>query len=173
MTLPQDYKYLVDDNHFTEEEILSKAETLYKQCANFLEKVKQTNKKLYIHEGKLAKLVCDYFAGLARLKSFHGIEWENPVKQAAYTSFRVLRFSPIQIADNSEGVLFPNELLAVSLIFTECQNAIGETLSKSQEKVIRAFGQEASYVFRFRSYNQQSIEFVLDAFVYGLKAGHS
>ena len=167
----KDYKYLLGENHFTEEEILSKAETLYKQCANFLAELKKTSKNVYIHEGKLEKLVCNYFVGIARLKEFHtDIENESPAKQAAYTAFWIMRCAPVQIMDNSVTELFPNELLAVSFLFTECKKAAGGALSKSQIEAIKNFGHEALYFFKFRHYNQQSIELALFAFLCGLEA---
>lgn len=167
--IPKNYTYLIDDGHFTEEQIRSKLRTLYIQCENHIHKLQPGRKSLYTNEALLELLVCDYFADLARLKAFHEIEWENPIKQIAYTSFWIMRCAPIQIMNNDCKVLFSNEKLAISLFFTECREANGGNLSESQSDKLKTFGHEMHYYYRYRHYTQQSIEHALSAFVSGMQ----
>ncbi|MCL1883218.1 MAG: hypothetical protein FWF81_05625 [Defluviitaleaceae bacterium] len=166
--IPKDYKYLIDDNYFTEEQIFSKLKTIYLMCENHIQIFQPDSKTLYPHEALLEMLVCDYFADLARLKHFHEIEWANPIKQIAYISFWLMRCAPIQIANNNCETLFLNEKLAISLFFTECKERMGGTLTASQNSKLKEFGRELHYYYRYRHYTQQSIEHTLSAFMNGL-----
>lgn len=166
--IPRDYKYLIDDGHFTEEQISSKMKTLYILCENHIKKLQPDNKSLYTHEALLEMLVCDYYADLARLKIFHEIQWANSVKQIAYMSFWLMRCAPVQILNNGCEVLFPNEKLAISLFFTECTAIKSGTLTKAQSLKLREFGRELHYYYRYRHYTQQSIEHTINAFINGM-----
>jgi len=168
MNLPPDYRYLIDDKHFSEEEILSKFESLHEYFLEYLKTREDNKKKLCLHEGKLEDVVYNYFADLARLKAFHDIKLESPIKQASYIAFWILRCAPIQIIDNSKEPRYPNEVIAISIILAECKKALGNTLSKAQATTLHHLGKELDYYFKFRHYSQQSIEIMLQAFMSGL-----
>ena len=164
----KDYTYLINDGYFTERQIHSKMKTCYTLCENLIHELQHGSKSLYTNDALLEMAVCDYYADLARLKPFHEIKTVDAVKQIAYISFWLMRCAPIQILNNSCDILFANEMLVISLFFTECKKLVGGELVVPQSLKLKKFGAELFYYYRYRHYTQQSIEHAMSAFLNGM-----
>ena len=76
------------------------------------------NDSCSIHPDLLWKATLDYFADIARLKSFHGHFYIQEEKIYAYSTFWHLRNHPIQITNNemAEKYVHVNEYIFSSIL---------------------------------------------------------
>ena len=126
--------------------------------------------KVEINERKLIYMVLSYFADIVRLKEFHPIVRTNRIKTYAYSFFWLLRTAPVQLLQEVEdNFLFINEMIVVDAFYTQFVHEYANT-KKLDEEVIHKYLQELLYYFRYRRYDQQSIENQILSFAVGVGA---
>ncbi len=150
--------------------ILQRYDHLTEQIKVILEKLEITN-SVCINTDLLQLSVCDYFEDIDRLKDFHDIDRANVNKIYSYGIFWMLRRSPIQIIDPSLGqeYTYINEKVCVAIIFSKMIVEIGVAAKKDEQtrKRIENFIELLYYNFRYRTYTQQSLELMVEAFFCG------
>jgi len=166
-TFEEDYKYILEI--FDEQIVSDRFEYIYKRMEIFIQKGRFQD-RVIISEKVLRQAVIDYFADIARLKHFHGIEHVNKIKILAYTSYWLLYRKPLQIVLDAKehSKLFINERfvfssLVMDYIDTICNIGVHRVLQKK----ITDFTEICSYFLKYRRYNPQSLELMLVAFEAG------
>ena len=118
----------------------------------------------------LYHVILDYFADIVRLKDFHAIEHTKRDKVIAYTVYWFLKRKPIQINEYSEieKDIFVNERFACSLVIKEClDNAENKVLSAKDAERFDKYIDMLLYYFKYRQYNPQTIELLIESFKIG------
>ena len=137
------------------------------EAEEFLAMLKIEQSKARINNFLLVHAVMDYFTDIARLKSFHPVDYVNKYKIIAYEVFWWLRRKPIQLIDKGEpDTVFINEKFAVSLILSVLDYDARDQ-SKDAQKYIDSFQDSLYYYFKFRHFTAQDIEMILLAFKAG------
>ena len=129
-----------------------------------------------INSDLLGKAVIDYFEDIDRLKKFEDIELVNVDKIYGYGTFWILRRSPIQILDKNIDIRFLhiNEKVCTTLVFAKMLAEMGIP-PVDENKRFEDFIELVYYNFKYRTYTQQSLELMVEAFCcgYELKEGKS
>ena len=161
------YEYLVAGNNppYTEKEIWDWYRLWSKAINNILKRTGLENKAV-INERRLIHMVLDYFADIERLKEFHPVEKPTRIKKYAYSFFWLLRTAPVQLLEEvDDNVLFINEMVVVDLFLTQFfEITKAKTLDSN---VVLRYLVELLYYFKYRRYDQQSIENQILSFVVG------
>ena len=166
--LPSTYEYLVtgDNPPYTEKEIWNRYSFWAEVIRGIIIRVGLENKAI-INERKLIYMVLSYFADVVRLKEFHPVERTNRVKVFAYSFFWLLRMAPVQLLEEvDDRDLFINEMIAVDVFYTQFVHEIGQAKGLDDNLIYR-YLQELLYYFKYRRYDQQSIENQILSFVVG------
>jgi hypothetical protein len=132
--------------------------------------VKKIAGNIRIDTQSLKAVVCDYFSDIARLKDFHKLQRVNVAKIYAYTTYWLLRRSPLQVVDNFRGSEYINELFATSYLVSHILAELGTTASLCENPA--AFYEFQNLIFynlKFRHYTQQSLELMIEAFICGYR----
>jgi len=162
--LPTDYSYLEANIN----DIELRLEFLYCKMLHFIENNDIKN-ELRISKELTEQLMLDYFTDIIRLKSFHGIEYENTSKIDGYLCYWILRRKPIQvIGDVDVTKLMVNELFVCNLLIYTCLSEVSDP-TKYKEDVLSEFRKHLFYHLRFRRVDQQGLELLIFAFQSALK----
>lgn len=90
-----------------------------KTCAIFyLNNIEGNYKDVFLNMKLLRHAVESYFLDLNRMKEFHGIDYADRHKRAAFTMLWMTRVHPIQLhthANMTEALIIINEIFAVGL----------------------------------------------------------
>jgi len=140
---------------------------LLEQLNDVLEGLKITD-KVRIDERLLELSVIDYFEDIERLKDFHEIERVNVKKIYSYGAYWFLRRKPIQITDPSveKNLLHINEKVCTAITIPKMLKEMN-ILATDDNKRILDFIDLLYYNFKYRTYTQQSLELVMEAFFCG------
>jgi len=162
--LPKDYSYLEADRS----EIELRLEFLYRKMLHFIEN-NDIKDELSISKELTEQLILDYFTDISRLKSFHGIEYENIAKVDGYLCYWILRRKPIQVIGEVDITnVMVNELFVCNLLIYACLSEVPDP-TKYKEEVLSDFRKHLFYHLRFRRVDQQSLELLIFAFQSALK----
>ena len=124
--------------------------------------------KVCINTDLLELAVIDYFEDIARLKDFQGIDRANVDKIYSYGAFWFLRRKPIQIIAPSFPLahLHINEKVCVAITVPKMLAEMGIS-AKGEQRRIEDFLDLLHYNFKYRTYTQQSLELMMEAFFCG------
>lgn len=126
------------------------------------------------NERILYHVLLDYYTDISRLKDFHGIENTKTDKIMGYLVFWILRRKPIQITDFSEVEkdVFVNERFACNLLIAECLlDKEDKVLTADMEKKFEKYIDLLLYYFKYRQFNPQVIELLIESFKMGREFG--
>ncbi len=118
----------------------------------------------------------DYYADISRLKSFHGIQRVNVEKIYAYGMHWLLQRRPLQTkASVPDSLCFINEMTVLLMYLPKMLVNLGlsvNSVTKGRRSLL-TFAELLYYNFRYRHYQQQSLELMISAFFtgYRLSAG--
>jgi hypothetical protein len=124
--------------------------------------------KVNINTDLLELAVFDYFEDIYRLKEFQGIDRVNVDKIYSYGAYWILRRNPIQLIDTSlePEYIHINEKICVAITIPKMLEEMGITATGDSER-IKGFLELLYYNFRFRTFTQQSLELMIEAFFCG------
>jgi hypothetical protein len=166
--IPNTYEYLVvgDNPPYTEKEIWDRY-IFWSEVIKDIVKQNGLENKAIINERKLIYMVLSYFADIVRLKEFHPVERTNRIKVFAYSFFWLLRMAPVQLLEEVDDKdLFINEMIAVDVFYTQFVHEVVQA-SGLDDDLIHRYLQEILYYFKYRRFDQQSIENQILSFVVG------
>lgn len=113
----------------------------------------------------------DYYSDIVRLKDFHLIERAKTDKVIAYLIFWILRRKPIQLKQDSEDEkdIFVNERFACTMLLSECllEKMDDVRLTEELERKLEKYIDLLLYYFKYRQYNPQVIELLIESFKMG------
>jgi len=126
--------------------------------------------KLRIDEESFQMAIIDYFTDIARLKDFQDIERANVDKIYGYELYWFLRRHPIQIIEEIPDNFDINEKVAIGVflprILAEAGMPYSEEGQNDEFRVrLKAFIDLLFYNLKYRSYTQQSLELMIEAFL--------
>jgi hypothetical protein len=130
------------------------------------------DKKLRIDESSFQNIIIDYFTDTARLKDFQDIKRTNVDKIYGYELFWFLRRHPIQLIEDMPNNFDINEKVAIGVFLPRILAEAGlpykpkEQSAEFQEK-LNKFIDLLFYNLKHRSYTQQSLELMIEAFLCG------
>ena len=128
--------------------------------------------KLRIDEESFQMVIIDYFTDIARLKDFQDIKRANVDKIYGYELFWFLRRHPIQLTEGLPKNFDINEKIALGVFLPRILAEAGlphkfkEQTVEFQERLKR-FIDLLFYNFKHRTYTQQSLELMIEAFLSG------
>ena len=165
--------YNCDDilSEFGEKKLEERYQTLFDTMVKYLE-INNLQEKAEINKVILAHVVIDYFYDIMRLKNFHvDIKKVNSPKVIAYTAYWLLYRKPIQIIDNNwedRQLATVNERFVLQLILNYLSERERDThiLSRNNEG-LQNFSRLMLYYLVYRSYDAQSLEMIITAFLAG------
>lgn len=160
-----DYEEIIE--HFGEEKILSRFNTLEEYLKIYIER-SSFKSNVTISYGLLNQAVIDYFADIDRLKNFHHIEKINYIKVHAYSAYWLLRRKPIQIIkddDENTELAFINENFVASYLlqFLRGDNR-GVVIKRENRMEYDEFVSNLKYVLRYRMVTPQVLETILESY---------
>ena len=169
-SIPTNYKYLVEDGHYTEDYLEEGFLYWHERCENFISiKTKKMELKSYVRidEDRLILMVLSYFADIVRLKEFHqNVDVTRRVTTFAYSSYWFLKCGPLQLIEllppDNKRLNSINELFVATIWISE----FVKPLNIKKELSDRYF-KELFYFFKYRSYHAQSLEAMLTALLLG------
>jgi len=128
--------------------------------------------KLRIDEESFENIILDYFTDIARLKDFQDIKRTNADKIYGYELFWFLRRHPIQLLEDMPQFYDINEKVALGVFLPRILAESGlpyEPKKQTAEfqKRIKKFIDLLFYNFKYRTYTQQSLELMIEAFLCG------
>ena len=164
-----DYKYLIEK--FGESVIKERYGYMEQRANSFIKKC-ELDDEAFLNHNILNVVVLDYFADLARLKEFEGIERTNKNKITAFMSYWWLRRKPIQLkTDNldNEELVYINEKFISTLITKDFMYANSSKLMSNEQcdKCI----EHLFYHLKYRVYTAQTLELMLMAADTGIEIG--
>jgi len=161
----ESYEYLL--NIFTEDVIYSRFENILTQIQDVLEGMRILD-KVEVNIDLLGLAVLDYFEDIARIKNFQRIPRTNVDKIYSYGVYWLLRRNPIQILDQSleKEFLHINEKVCVLITIPKMLEEMQITTIGNKERIFN-YLQLMYYNFKYRTYTQQSLEFMIEAFFCG------
>ncbi len=119
----------------------------------------------------LTHALLDYYTDIVRLRDFHSIENVKTDKVVAYLIFWILRRKPIQLTQDSEDErdIFVNERFACTMLLGECllENMEDVKLTEDLAKKLGKYIDLLLYYFKYRQYNPQVIELLIESFKMG------
>jgi len=129
-------------------------------------------KKLRIDENSFQNIVIDYFTDTARLKDFQDIKRTNVDKIYGYELFWFLRRHPIQLIEDIPDAFDINEKIALGVFIPRILADAGlpyepKNQSKEFQERLNVFINLLFYNIKYRSYTQQSLELMIEAFLCG------
>jgi hypothetical protein len=125
-----------------------------------------------IDDESLENAILDFFTDMARLKDFHNITHEKHQKVYAYELYWFIRRHPVQITTPSINDFDINEKVAIGVFFPKILEYAGINYRKDVPKMrdrtpLFDFVNLLFYNLKYRSFNQQSLELMIEAFVSG------
>ena len=175
-TKDKHYQFLLE--YFPANNIHLRFKTLWEDTVKVVESYGLQN-KLRVDEKSFQMVILDYFTDTARLKDFQDIRRTNVDKIYGYEMYWFLRRHPIQIIDGCQnladfdinekvamGVFLPRILQAAKLPYEEKkQNA-------EFQAILKKFIELLFYNLKYRTYTQQSLELMIEAFLTGCDCTH-
>lgn len=150
--------------------MMSRFTSLYSEISKYIvsfhaAEYAQVNIKL------LGKAIVDYTEDIERLKDFEGIERVNEAKIYAYQTYWLMRRKPIQITNSADvpevGNYLNEYVFAVLLTAWMCREAGMDIHMNNPYR--QRFIKLLSYNFKYREFNQRSLEVMVEAFLLGCK----
>lgn len=125
--------------------------------------------KLRIDEESFQMVIIDYFTDVARIKDFHSIERINVNKIYAYGMYWFLRRKPIQLVEPVPDNFDINEKIVIGIFLPKILKEAGleETKDPVLKERLRTFINLLFYNLKYRTYTQQSLELMIEAFLCG------
>ena len=151
--------------------ILTRFSKLLPELQQYIVKLHATD-YAYVNTRLLAKAVIDYFEDIEKLKLFEGMTRANEAKVYAYEAFWLLRRKPVQIVVQklpSEVGLYINEFIVSAMLISRMYEEAGIKKSGTDQERMRFFAL-LFYNFKYRQYDQKSLEVMIEAFLLGHKA---
>lgn len=167
----QEYNYNYLLTKFEEKVIKERYNYMEQRATAFIKK-SNLEKDVYLNHNSLNVVILDYFADLARLKDFEGIERTNKNKITAFMSYWWLRRKPIQIKTDgieNEDLVYINEKFISTLISKDFMYTnTKKTMSNDQcDKCL----EHIYYHLKYRVYTAQTLELMLMAADTGIEIG--
>jgi hypothetical protein len=164
------YQFLL--KYFPDNVIFIRFRTLLSEVITILKKIDIADKvRIDIESFKM--IILDYFTDIARLKDFQNIEHTNVQKIYGYELYWFLRRHPIQIVHNFPRNFDINEKVAIALFLPKILKEAGIDPAKPSGKTGRNFINLLFYNLKYRTYTQQSLELMFDAFSSGCHWGEA
>jgi hypothetical protein len=169
------YKFLLE--YFPANIISLRFEKLWQDMVLVLEK-SGVEDKVRIDEESFQMAVIDYFTDIFRLKAFQNIERVNVSKIYGYEMYWFLRRRPIHIISSISNSFDINEKVVIGIFFPRLLAEAGIPYSKdAQNETLRerlnGFINLLFYNFKYRTYTQQSLELLIEAFLCGCSCARS
>ena len=164
-----DYKYLIEK--FGEKVIKDRYNFMEKRANAFVKECKLEN-KVFLNHNIMNVVVLDYFADLARLKEFEGIERTNKNKITAFMSYWWLRRKPLQLKIDDlgdEDLVYINEKF-ISTLITKDFMYYNSKKVMSNEQCDKCI-EHLFYHLKYRIYTAQTLELMLMAADTGIEIG--
>ena len=143
--------------------------TCYESFLDFSEKL-GLQERITIDERVLMHSICDAYADIMRLKDFHHIIKENPVKTLAYRCSWLLRRKPIKVLGNEteEDLVYINEKFVYSLI-ASClmQQDVDLSAGTNDSLCVTNYLNALLYYLKYRSCTPQVLEIIILSFQAG------
>ena len=164
------YQFLL--KYFTRSKIHDRYESLWADTVRVMEGIGHED-KFRIDEKSFKMVILDYFADTARLKDFHDIERTNVNKIYGYGLYWFLRRHPIHPLEGIPNNFAINEKVAIGVFFPRIMKEAGlplyvkEIQNESYKKRLRVFIDLLFYNLKYRTYTQQSLELMIEAFLCG------
>ena len=164
----ESYEYLIDQ--FGEQTIKDRYSSMEKRALAFIEENKLTE-KVALNHNILNVVILDYFADLARMKDFEGIERANKNKITSFMAYWWLRRQPLQLMIddvNQEELVYINEkfmttFIAKDFMFLDNKAMNSEKCKKCLKHIY--------YHLKYRVYTAQTLELMLMAADTGIEIG--
>ncbi len=163
----RDYKELI--KKVGEDDFQSRLEELTRLIDTFLQEA-GFNDYAACNERILYHVLLDYYSDIFRLEEFHEIAHPKTDKITAYLIYWILRRKPIQFLCFSEDEkdIFVNERFACTLLLNECLLEDNDyKLNKTVLEKADAYLDLILYYFKYRPYNAQVIELLIESFKMG------
>ena len=163
------YRFLL--KYFPANKISIRFQSLWADTITVIEKTGLED-KLRIDEESFQMAIVDYFADVARLKDFQDIERANVDKIYGYELFWFLRRHPVQLLEGAPGNFDINEKVAIGVflprILAEADLPYTEEVQNEEFRArLKVFIDLLFYNLKFRTYTQQSLELMIEAFLCG------
>jgi len=128
--------------------------------------------KFRIDNESFENIVLDYFTDIARLKDFQDIKRTNVDKIYGYELFWFLRRHPIQLLEDIPQFFDINEKVALGVFLPRILAEAGlpyepKNQTAKFQKRLNKFIDLLFYNFKYRTYTQQSLELMIEAFLSG------
>jgi hypothetical protein len=125
-----------------------------------------------IDEDLLALAILDYFEDIARLKDFQDISYINEQKIYSYGTYWLLRRKPVQLTRQvDDKYIHINEKVVLAMMLPKMFEEKGiqyqENHCTEAKQALFCFSELLLYNFKFRTYTQQSLELMVEAFFCG------
>jgi hypothetical protein len=183
---PSSYDYLITGKYFTDDEgnnlapdiFVERYAVLFEMLQSLLEKY-ELDKYCSVNERLLKDAVMDYFADIARIKSFHPITRAQRNKIYAYEAFWLLRNNVIQLS-GEEGIpnscLHVNELIVSHLFVWLLAKQVHDNFSADIQidslkdklegsDIIIELREKLEYDFMYRTYTAQTLLLAFEFFI--------
>lgn len=141
-------------------------EHLLTQIQDVLEQMGITD-EVIVNTDLLGKAIVDYFEDIDRLKQYEGITRANVAKIYAYSTYWLVKRSPIQLARNDLDAqyLYINEEVFSYILLAKMLKEAGKPLTS--QPMVRELRNLLLYNLMYRDYNQKSLELMVTAFLCG------
>lgn len=148
-------------------QIVARFENLLEQIQDVLTKMGIID-QVMIDTELLGKAVIDYYEDIDRLKEFEDISRVNVDKIYSYGTFWLLRRHPIQIIDKTldKKFWYINEKVCIAIMIPKMFVEMGIDLNARNER-FNNFLDLMYYNFKYRTFTQQTLEFMVEAFFCG------
>jgi len=128
--------------------------------------------KLRMDEESFKNIILDYFTDIARLKDFQDIKRTNTDKIYGYELFWFLRRHPIQLLEEDPNLYDINEKVALNVFIPRILAEAGlpydhKNQTKEFQERLKTFIDLLFYNMKYRTYTQQSLELMIEAFLCG------
>jgi hypothetical protein len=163
-----DYEFLQE--YFPTSKIIKRFEVL---LTEIFDTIKALQIEYYVDVSKesVEMFVLDYFSDIARVKHFHNIKQVNRQKIYAYEMFWFLRRHPVQICKPFPDGFDVNEKVAIAIFVPKILREAGIVYSKTNQHInkdaLLNFMNHIFYHSKYRNYTQQSLELMIEAFLFG------
>ncbi|GHV93786.1 hypothetical protein AGMMS50293_01060 [Spirochaetia bacterium] len=163
------YQFLLE--YFPANIISLRFEALWRDTVKVIEGMGLED-KVRIDEESFQMVVIDYFSDIARLKAFQDISRINVNKIYGYEMYWFLRRQPIQIVEPIPDNFDINEKIAISIflprILKEADMPYTQSTQYSEFRSrLNIFINLLFYNIKYRTFTQQSLELVIEAFLCG------
>jgi len=169
--------YIKDDHYqfllqyFPANKIINRLKYLWADTVKVIENIGLED-KVRIDEESFQMFILDYFTDIARLKDFQDIKRANVDKIYGYELFWFLRRHPIQLLEDEPDNFDINEKVAIGVFLPRILAEAGLPCKKSNQSEtfqarLRDFINLLFYNLKHRTYTQQSMELIIEAFLCG------